>query len=240
MCRIYEKYKDYLLTLAGGLLNDRQAAEDVVHDVFVGFAGSAHRFRLTGSLKGYPVTCVTNRVRDTIMARTRKDVSLKTTNSAVSGSVSREQRAIEAESGKGFITMDADNVTDIEQTRSDLEGIELLRQKDKRELLKVEEILSDGAVVWKIHEYKYELSEGRTKDMREAGDGMPVYSQEQFRQFKPKLEEFRRLRKAGQGQELGTYEKTIEGRAFSFKREKYPPSDGTEFIWSVGTPKKEQ
>jgi hypothetical protein len=115
--------------------------------------------------------------------------------------------------------------------------IKILRQQDKRELLKVEEILRNGAIAWKIHEYKYELSDGQTMDIREAGDGMPVYSQDQFKEFKPKLEEFRQLRKAGQGEDLGTYEKTVDGRVFSFKREKYLLSDGTEFIWSVGTPK---
>ena len=116
--------------------------------------------------------------------------------------------------------------------------IKILRQQDKRELLKVEEILRNGAIAWKIHEYKYELSDGQTMDIREAGDGMPVYSQDQFKEFKPKLEEFRQLRKAGQGEDLGIEEKIVEGRVFSFKREKYLLSDGTEFIWSVGTPKK--
>jgi len=33
--RIYEKYKDDLVTLAVALLNDVSSAEDVVHDVFV-------------------------------------------------------------------------------------------------------------------------------------------------------------------------------------------------------------
>ncbi|MFB0554099.1 MAG: hypothetical protein ACETWQ_12400 [Phycisphaerae bacterium] len=132
-----------------------------------------------------------------------------------------------------------DEVTDVEQKVRDLEEIALLRQQDKRELLKVEEILRDGTIAWKVHEYKYELSDGRTSDMREGGDGMPVYSQDQFKEFKPKLEEFRQLKKAGQGEDLGTYEQTIKGRVFSFKREKYSLSDGTEFIWSVGTPKKD-
>ena len=38
MRRIYVKYKDCLLTLAKALLNEKAAAEDVVHDVFVSFA----------------------------------------------------------------------------------------------------------------------------------------------------------------------------------------------------------
>jgi len=133
-----------------------------------------------------------------------------------------------------------DEVTDVEQKVRDLEEIKLLRQQDKRELLKVEEILRDGTLAWKVHMYKYELSDGRIEDMREGGDGTPVYSQDQFKEFKPKLEEFRQLKKAGPGEDLGTYEETVEGRVFSFKREKYFLSDGTEVIWSVGWPKQDQ
>lgn len=42
LARIYEKYLDSMLTLAMGLVNDAGAAEDIVHDVFVGFARSAN------------------------------------------------------------------------------------------------------------------------------------------------------------------------------------------------------
>jgi len=62
--RIYEKYKDDLLGLAITLLRDRSLAEDVVHDVFVSFAGTVGSFSLSGSLKGYLSTCVANRARD--------------------------------------------------------------------------------------------------------------------------------------------------------------------------------
>jgi len=71
VCRIYLKYKDALLTLATALLGDRAEAEDVVHDVFVGFAKSAGEFRLTGTLRGYLATCVRNRALDRIRARGR-------------------------------------------------------------------------------------------------------------------------------------------------------------------------
>jgi RNA polymerase sigma factor (sigma-70 family) len=67
--RIYEKYRDRLLTLAMALLNDAHAAEDVLHDVFVTFAQSRHRFSVRGSLKSYLATCVVNRARDRIRAR---------------------------------------------------------------------------------------------------------------------------------------------------------------------------
>jgi RNA polymerase sigma-70 factor (ECF subfamily) len=97
MCRIYEKYKDYLLTLAKGLLNNQEAAEDVVHDVFVSFARSARQFQLTGSLKGYLSTCASNRVRDKIRARTRQAEALESANPATLDSDNPEQHVIEAE-----------------------------------------------------------------------------------------------------------------------------------------------
>ena len=62
--RIYEKYKPDLLGVARALLNDRAADEDVLHDVFVGFASQAGRFELKGSLKGYLAICVANRARN--------------------------------------------------------------------------------------------------------------------------------------------------------------------------------
>ena len=62
--RIYEKYKDDLLGLAVTLLRDKIIAEDVVHDVFVSFAGTGGAFNLSGTLKGYLSTCVANCARD--------------------------------------------------------------------------------------------------------------------------------------------------------------------------------
>jgi RNA polymerase sigma factor (sigma-70 family) len=64
LTRIYEKYKADLLLLAMGLLNDKAAAEDVVHDVFLSFVRHLDGFRLTGSLKGYLLTCAANHARN--------------------------------------------------------------------------------------------------------------------------------------------------------------------------------
>jgi hypothetical protein len=139
----------------------------------------------------------------------------------------------------GFIQMDANGVTDVEQARTDLEEMKILSQQGKRELLRVKETII-GAYRLKTHEYRYRLSDGRTKDMGEGANGMPVYSQEQWKEFSPQLGESRRLREAGPGEDLGTQEETVEGRVFSFKRERYHLSDGTEVIWSVGTPKNGQ
>ncbi len=70
--RIYQKYKTDLLILAMALLNEKSAAEDLVHDVFVTFVQSLEKFRLTGSLKGYLLTCVANRARNTNKAKQRQ------------------------------------------------------------------------------------------------------------------------------------------------------------------------
>jgi RNA polymerase sigma-70 factor (ECF subfamily) len=75
--RIYDKYKDDLVTLAAALLMDVRLAEDVVHDVFLSFLGTAGGFRLTGSLKGYLATCVANRARNVNKAgRRRQGIAL--------------------------------------------------------------------------------------------------------------------------------------------------------------------
>jgi len=63
-CRIYEKYRDDLLKLAVSLLNETNAAEDIVHDVFTSFIRGAGDFQLTGSLRSYLATCVANKARN--------------------------------------------------------------------------------------------------------------------------------------------------------------------------------
>ena len=69
---IYQKYKTDLLILAIALLNEKSAAEDVVHDIFITFVQSLERFRLTGSLKGYLLTCVANCARNVNKAKQRQ------------------------------------------------------------------------------------------------------------------------------------------------------------------------
>ena len=110
------------------------------------------------------------------------------------------------------------------------EEMKILSEQGKKELLKVEETMTDGTIEMKVHTYKYELSDGRIKEMREGTGGKYALSESQW-------EEWQQLKKAGPGEDLGNYEETVEGRVFSFKREKYLLSDGTEVIWSVGTPK---
>ena len=68
-CRLYEKYRDLLFTVAITLLRDVHAAEDVVQDVFMQFAERIGDFRLTGSLKAYLSVCVANRAKNALISR---------------------------------------------------------------------------------------------------------------------------------------------------------------------------
>jgi hypothetical protein len=131
------------------------------------------------------------------------------------------------------VTLDDDEVTDVEQARRYLEEMKILSEQGKKELLKVEEMMTDDTLEMKVHVYKYELSDGRTMKMGEYAGG-------DFKLDKAQWDELNRVSKAGPGEDLGTYEETVEGRVFSFKRERYSLSDGTEVIESVGTPKEDR
>ena len=100
MQRIYEKYLNYLLTLAMALLHNQSEAEDVVHDVFVSFAESAAEFKLRGNLKSYLTICVVNRTRDKIRAGVRESVHTKIQESENLDFVTPENSIISTEESK--------------------------------------------------------------------------------------------------------------------------------------------
>jgi RNA polymerase sigma-70 factor (ECF subfamily) len=62
LSRIYEKYRDFLLRIACGLVR-QSVAEDIVHDVFISFVRNRESFELKSSLKNYLATGVVNRAR---------------------------------------------------------------------------------------------------------------------------------------------------------------------------------
>jgi RNA polymerase sigma-70 factor (ECF subfamily) len=98
--RIYQKYRDYLLTLAMGLLNDSHLAEDVLHDVFVTFAQSTNGFGLQGNLKGYLATCVANRAKDRLRGRQRQASRLETDAEVASDRDGPDTRTIATEESR--------------------------------------------------------------------------------------------------------------------------------------------
>lgn len=75
--RIYMEYKDNLLTIAASMLHDTYAAEDVLHDVFVSFAGSIGNIQIRGSLKSYLTASIVNRVRDMYRKKKHHQVELE-------------------------------------------------------------------------------------------------------------------------------------------------------------------
>lgn len=84
--RIYEKYKDDLLTLATALLYQKTEAEDVVHHIFCNLIRSSQKLRLNTSLKGYLVTCVDNNARNRNRVNVaHADSGLDTASSVASG-----------------------------------------------------------------------------------------------------------------------------------------------------------
>lgn len=74
--RIYEKYEHFLITVAVALSNNIEVAEDVVHDVFVSFVGSADKLKVHGNLKAYLAICVANRTRDRLRRKQREPTAL--------------------------------------------------------------------------------------------------------------------------------------------------------------------
>lgn len=95
--RLYEKYKDDLLTVATALLHEAGAAEDVLHDVFVSFATGIQGFELRRSLRQYLVTCTVNRVRDRFRRKTYKAIELERVGPISSNSERPEQSAMLSE-----------------------------------------------------------------------------------------------------------------------------------------------
>ena len=102
---IYEKYKDDLLGLAVALLNDVSLAEDVVHDVFVSFAQSTGKFKLTGSLKSYLSTCVANRARDRNRKLARTDSSIETAGEQASEVYNPQRLTVENEESQKLVSL---------------------------------------------------------------------------------------------------------------------------------------
>lgn len=95
--QIYVKYKDTLFTIAMSLLNESNAAEDVMHDVFVSFTRNINRFHLYGSLKNYLITCVLNRSRDMLRSKMYRVVEIERTGSDSSNNPSPLQQVMDRE-----------------------------------------------------------------------------------------------------------------------------------------------
>jgi len=95
--KIYEKYKDDVLTTAAVLLNQPSEAEEVLHDVFLIFARGIGEFQLYESLKNCLMTYTVNEVRDRMRKKMYEVVGLDSTGPIRSDSDEPEQAVIEGE-----------------------------------------------------------------------------------------------------------------------------------------------
>ena len=95
--RIYAKYETYLITVATALLNNTDAAEDVLHDFFISFVTSADRIKLSGNLKAYLATCVANLARNRIKRRQLEPIALDDNDAIESATLGPDLLAIQKE-----------------------------------------------------------------------------------------------------------------------------------------------
>jgi len=152
--RIYEKYLNFLLTLAIALLNDTATAEDVVHDVFVSFAKTAEDFKLRGSLKSYLATCVVNRARDQIRANKRQPIKVDESGSISSSSNGPEQSVIYREEAQRLNAA-------IAQLPDEQREVIVLRLKGKMRFREIAK-LQDVSVNTILGRYRYGLNKLRS------------------------------------------------------------------------------
>jgi len=131
----------------------------------------------------------------------------------------------------GIMSNDPNFTIDVEQKIKDLEEIDLLRQKDERELVRVIEQEVDGEPQPRTFVFKYVLADGREETM---GEGDPDTQDREGSLTREQQDELLNLRLEQAGQEIGIEEKQVQGRVFVFKRQKFVLSDGTEVIVSTG------
>lgn len=91
--RIYDRYKDDLLTIAVCLLYEIDDAVKVLHDVFVSFADNAGEFRLYGGLRSYLTTCVVNCVHKRLNSRMYKIIETRGREQEVSTGLQEAKEA---------------------------------------------------------------------------------------------------------------------------------------------------
>ncbi|HCO94383.1 MAG TPA: hypothetical protein DIU00_10605 [Phycisphaerales bacterium] len=95
--RVYEKYEGDLRTLAANLLDDKTAAEDIVHDVFISLLRVVDKFQLRSSLAGYLKTSVANKARDYRRKKRPQAVAVNDVELAVSDDKGPVERIVQSE-----------------------------------------------------------------------------------------------------------------------------------------------
>jgi RNA polymerase sigma-70 factor (ECF subfamily) len=146
--RIYLDSKDSLLTFVALMLGDRQAAEDVLHDVFVALARRIGQLTLRGSLKGYLLTSCANRARDLLRRRGPKQDPAGLLEIADSGNPARAAEVAE-EAARALAAL-----TRIPSEQREVVALRIHGQFTFREVARLLEIPIDTAK----SRYRYALS----------------------------------------------------------------------------------
>ncbi len=131
-----------------------------------------------------------------------------------------------------IVKVDPNQTIDVDQKIRDLEEIDLLRQQDDRELVSVIEKEVNGNLWSRSLMFKYVLSDGR-----QVTRGDPDPDLEKKLLTDAQQEELINLMRSDKEEDIRFTEKQVRDRMFSFECHKYVLSDGTEVIWSRGTPK---
>ena len=118
-----------------------------------------------------------------------------------------------------------------EQAVETAEELDLLKQQDAGELVSVVEKEVNGKLISRYFRSKYVLADGREI---KSGDHDPDFNESLT---EAKQEELISLLRADEYETIGFEEKEFRERTFSFERNRFVLSDGTEVIWSVGRPK---
>ncbi len=129
------------------------------------------------------------------------------------------------------------DANDATPTGKDLELIPLVYQQDNIQLVSVIESEVDGRLDTRTLLYKYALPGEHTGT---PGQRDPNQAQANPLTSLPAAAwtEISRLRRTGQGENLGTQIKEVKGRPFVFQRERYTLQNGTKVLVSVGTPQE--
>jgi RNA polymerase sigma-70 factor (ECF subfamily) len=72
IAEVYDRHQEALCSFASRLLGERQAAEDLVHDVFVVLPEVVHRFEPGTSLRAFLLGVTANRARHYVRAAARR------------------------------------------------------------------------------------------------------------------------------------------------------------------------
>jgi len=118
----------------------------------------------------------------------------------------------------------------IEQKREDLEEIDVLRQRNERELLTVSDMWVNGTPQMRVFSYRYQLADGRTETMNEGG---PDFEQSLSPAQEQQIEEARRQ---GQRDVTKVIETDLNGQTHRTLICRYVLTDGRAVIRGESDP----